>query len=394
VRVCIEALSAVAGHVGTAPELNSFFGKLTATVAELVHARMSLFWLWDGVDSLVLQPETFGVGPELLPQVHMPCRAGGQDIAERIMFEDHVFRGPVTSEPPFRPYRSVKELLQVTDCVCCSWKAGEQRLGLVAAVNSSRPDGFCEQDVAVLQVSGLAAGLVWQQKQTEHRLHAADQARSALLRKVIDTGEQERQQIAQEIHDDSLQLLAAVQIRLEQLRRVLGEPPQRDLMNTLAATVEQSMASLRRTLFDLRPPALDDDGLAGTVRQFAHLLFDGTGTSCQVCSQLRAEPDESTRRVLYRICREALTNVSKHAGPCTVEVLLAESDGGVLVKVTDDGGGFPESTRHRPPPGHLGLTGMRERTKLAGGWFRLSTLPRAGTTVEVWVPASRPPAEN
>src|SRR5207245_291290 len=151
---------------------------------------------------------------------------------------------------------------------------------------------------------------------------------------------------AQEIHDDSLQLLAAVQLRAEQFRRTLGESSQRDLLQTLATTVEQAMASLRRLLFDLRPPALEEEGLASTVRQFAHLLFEGADTSYHVRSYLTAEPDEPTKHVLYRVCREAMTNARKHAGARRVDVVFTEERGGVRAKITDDGVGLPRVGRH------------------------------------------------
>jgi signal transduction histidine kinase len=92
--------------------------------------------------------------------------------------------------------------------------------------------------------------------------------------------------------------------------------------------------------------------------------------------------------VLYRVAQEALTNVRKHAAASSVSVLLDEVQGGIRLRVQDDGCGFSPSPS-ADAPGHLGLTAMRERAELAKGRLTIQTEPGQGTTVEVWVPLPR-----
>jgi signal transduction histidine kinase len=88
---------------------------------------------------------------------------------------------------------------------------------------------------------------------------------------------------------------------------------------------------------------------------------------------------------LYRIAQEAIANVGKHADAANVTVSLRDREGGYLVQIADDGIGFsPEEVK--PVAGHLGLTAMRERATLAGGWLRIDAAPGEGTTVEAWIP--------
>jgi signal transduction histidine kinase len=141
---------------------------------------------------------------------------------------------------------------------------------------------------------------------------------------------------------------------------------------------------LRVLMFELRPPALDRGGLVAAVRDLLAEL-DGSFPRCRVDDDLTDEPPEKIRTVAYRIVAEALANVQRHSHASDVQVLLTERDGGLLVRVRDDGVGIPAETLEGGRPGHLGLTSMRERAEAAGGWSRIDSGP-AGTTVEAWLP--------
>jgi len=94
--------------------------------------------------------------------------------------------------------------------------------------------------------------------------------------------------------------------------------------------------------------------------------------------------------LIYRIVREALLNVRKHARARTVRVQLRDVSDGYLVRIVDDGVGYsPAEVEDRP--GHLGLTLMQERAHAGGGWCRIESMPGGGTTVEFWVPLQVPP---
>jgi PAS domain S-box-containing protein len=216
-------------------------------------------------------------------------------------------------------------------------------------------------------------------------LRGADEERRELLASLVRAQEHERRRIAADIHDDSVQVMAAVGLRLEMLRR-RADASQQEAHARLEETVRLSIARLRRLIFELRPPALDRQGLAKAIELYLHESATDGDLAFEVCDRLSQEPPEAPRIVLYRIALEALANVRKHARASRVVVELDDDDGGVLLTVTDDGVGGDGGNTLRSRPGHLGMTVMRERAEMAGGWWRIEPGPTTGTRARAWVP--------
>jgi PAS domain S-box-containing protein len=218
-------------------------------------------------------------------------------------------------------------------------------------------------------------------------LQRALQQRQDLLIHLANVQEDERRRIASDIHDDSIQKMTAVGLRLQTLRRHLTDPDEIRAHDELAETVRLSIGRLRRLLFELRPPALDRDGLAAAVRLYLQETAREAGFEAGLENRLTDEPPLEIRMLVYRVAQEAITNARKHARGSRVDVELETRDGGILVRVQDDGEGFdPSNAMGRTAPGHLGINAMRERTEMAGGWWRVESAPDTGTTVEFWVP--------
>jgi signal transduction histidine kinase len=232
------------------------------------------------------------------------------------------------------------------------------------------------------------------------RLAEAEAEQESLLGDLIRDQERERARIAAGVHDDSLQVITAAMLRLQQLRRRLRDPDALEMLARLEQSIALAADRLRRLIFDFRPPALERSGLAAAVRDALSRLRDDAGIEVRLDNRLTAEPPLPARLLLFRITQEALSNVAKHAAADMVEVTLADRDDGYLVQVADDGVGTSVERRaHLPEPGHLGLVLMRERAEFAGGWFRMESARLSGTTVTVWVPRDagvdsppRPPA--
>jgi PAS domain S-box-containing protein len=218
-------------------------------------------------------------------------------------------------------------------------------------------------------------------------LRRADAQRRELLADLVSAQEAERKRLATEIHDDPVQKMAAVGIRLGALLRTLTNAEQIRIVSQLQDTVELSIARLRALMFELRPPALDRGGLVPAVRDLIAEI-DGAFLRCRIDDQLRAEPPEETRTVAYRIAAEALANVQRHSHASEVQVAFAERDGGLFLRIRDDGIGISAQTLAEGRPGHLGLTSIRERAEAAAGWARIETGPSGGTLVEAWLPLS------
>lgn len=203
--------------------------------------------------------------------------------------------------------------------------------------------------------------------------------------------EQERARWARELHDETLQNLAAMRIALaSQLRS--GDM---ELMPTVIGdAVEQldaEIASLRSLIADLHPTALDDLGLQPAVEALAERAR-GQGLEVDLDIDLAYEQGRETTRhtaeietALYRIIQESLTNARKHGGAKRAEVRLNELDTSVEVSIRDDGRGFEPRAR----TSGFGLIGMRERAELLGGQLEIISSPGEGTTVIAVLPSRR-----
>jgi len=217
----------------------------------------------------------------------------------------------------------------------------------------------------------------------EHR----QDAQARLLAELVAAEEETRRRIAADIHDDTAQAVAAAGLRMDALAATLEDPAERDAVREARAALVEANRRLRRLLFELRPPALDEAGLGSALELFLTDSFAQDGFDWRVENRLEDEPAPEARAILYRVALEALTNVRKHAAANRVEVLLERQGAGVLLRVRDDGSGFALPEPDAPAePGHIGLVSMRERAEAAGGRFAMTSEPGRGTTVEFWMP--------
>jgi PAS domain S-box-containing protein len=209
--------------------------------------------------------------------------------------------------------------------------------------------------------------------------------RQELLAHLVRAEEAERLRIASDIHDDSIQAMTAAGLRLQQLRKRLTSVKEVEAIDKLEEAIQGSISRLRHLMFDLRPLALDRTGLAGALRSQLERIRSEAGLEFEVENRLTTEPPSETRVILYRIAIEALVNVRKHARASRVRVCLEEVDRGWQAQIDDDGDGFLPNGGS--PPGHLGLTAMRERAQMAGGWWKIESRPGSGTSISFWLPA-------
>jgi signal transduction histidine kinase len=212
-----------------------------------------------------------------------------------------------------------------------------------------------------------------------------EQAR--LLAELVVAEEETRRRIALDIHDDTAQAVAAAGLRIDALVADLRGPEEREAAANARTALAEANRRLRRLLFELRPPALDQAGLAAALDEFLTDSFGDDGFDWRVENRLDREPAPDTRAILYRVALEALTNVRNHASANLVEVLLERRGVGVAVTVRDDGAGFELPAPDAPVErGHMGLVSMRERAEAAGGRLALASRPGEGTTVDFWMP--------
>jgi signal transduction histidine kinase len=228
---------------------------------------------------------------------------------------------------------------------------------------------------------------VTERHQAHERLLRLDEQRRWLLGRMVQAQEEERRRIAGDIHDDAIQAITAARLRLALLRDRLDDPEQRRRLEQAETALSSSLERLRTLVFDLRPAVLDEVGLCAALRQYLAETAAQAGVEASLRDDLGQEPPAEVRVIAYRIAQEALTNVRVHARATRVDVGLEEARGGLLLTIADDGVGFdPGRAEAGPRPGHLGLTSMRERATMAGGWHRIDSRPGQGTVVKFWLP--------
>ena len=217
-------------------------------------------------------------------------------------------------------------------------------------------------------------------------LRLVEDARRKLVARLVHAQEEERLRIAGDIHDDPVQKVVAASMRLQLIRKQVQDPDIRASLDKLLESIRASIFSLRHMIFELHPSVLEHEGLAPALRE--HMARLESEMEFELQDDFRKPPSGETRVLLFRIAQEALGNVRKHARAKKVEVHLGQEDGGYRVEIRDDGVGFTPPQLLGSAPGHLGLSSMRERAELAGGWCKVHSLPGCGTTVEFWLPAT------
>ncbi|WP_181775419.1 PAS domain-containing sensor histidine kinase [Amycolatopsis pittospori] len=205
---------------------------------------------------------------------------------------------------------------------------------------------------------------------------------------LVRAQETERRRIAWDVHDDSIQSMIAVSMRLQMLAAQRRDPALMQLDDAIQGAIRR----LRILVAQLRPPALNDEDLVASVADYLDEVVTGWGLDCTLNHEFTALPPPELVVTAFRIIQEALVNVRKHANASAVAVSLTEHDGGLLVKVVDNGDGMKVDDRaHDVMVGeHIGMASMRERAEAAQGWFRISSRPRMGTSLDFWIPLAGP----
>ena len=395
-ELAVEALLAVSVHAGSSTHFDDFYRGLTAGIAKLVGADKVLFWQLNQNRTLTPIPGAHGVDGAFLERLYpAPAEPYGTDLTSQVVYNDLIFRAGPSSKATSE-FDYVLDVLGVSSAISVPWRAGDQRLGVVAAYDSERPDGFSMEDAWVLRMASLAAGLVWQLKLAEsdltrtiYRLQKVDEARQILLKSMTTAVDKARKRIATDLHDDALQKLTAAELQLERVREPADGAHRNEPVSKARELLAQVEEGLRKLLFEVQPPALEAaGGFEQTIRDRADILRSLTGIEPKLDLDVSDDEAFEIKSVVFRQLAEAMTNIEKHAAASTVNVVVKTRDGGIHGQVTDDGTGFVVVERDHLP-GHLGLLALKERALLAGGWCEVRSTPGSGTEVEFWIPTAQ-----
>lgn len=218
-------------------------------------------------------------------------------------------------------------------------------------------------------------------RQTREELELAHRTIARFADHLQDQMEDQRREIAGEVHDQIGATLTGIRMQLESLR----DGPGSEKLRPILEHIDQALANTRTLCSRLRPPMLDDLGLAETLRWYVHdwARQSRIRASTRIAS-LVAEPSDPLRVDLFRILQELLTNVARHAGARHIHVTLSHALVGLRLRVTDYGRGFPADQTDG-----FGLLGIRERLRRHGGQMHIESSAH-GTRVTLTVPDARP----
>lgn len=210
------------------------------------------------------------------------------------------------------------------------------------------------------------------------------------LGQVTKAQEEERQRIARELHDETIQALVILSRQLDDLASS-GKLPmdKRLLLENLRQQVNNTMEGVRRLSQDLRPAALDRLGLLPALEWLASDIGEHSGITIEVKMHgTERRLSTEVELVLFRIAQEALRNVWRHSQATSAEVIVEFDERRTRITVKDNGEGFtlPHSIGDIARDGKLGLAGMQERARLLGGDMKIESAPGKGTSITVEAP--------
>jgi signal transduction histidine kinase len=237
--------------------------------------------------------------------------------------------------------------------------------------------------IPVLITSIVAFELSWRRRERKN-FAEREAERQTFISKILESQENERLRIAQELHDDTIQTLLVIANRAQNMipsgdgnRGEVGKSAEWIRDATL-----QAIEDLRRTSLDLRPSVLDDLGLVPALRW----LVDNMNKESDISTRITIK---GTKRKLlpqaevtiFRMVQEALNNIKRHSKAKKAAVSLEFGEGSLKITVKDDGKGFrpPQKFDRLAAKGKLGLVGMRQRIDFLGGTFRIRSRPGEGT---------------
>jgi signal transduction histidine kinase len=366
----LEATAAVARAVGAETDLNRVLELVVKRGRALIDARDVLILLREG-DELVVAAGAGYVSLDEPRRVAVAGSTSGEVLAER--------RSRRLSDAAAELLVPAAELgvAQASTALLVPLLYRGEALGVLVAFDHLGDDAsFTYDDQTLLESFAAQAATAVATAQTV----ATDR-----LRRSLEASEAERRRWARELHDETLQALGALKVLLSGAMRLDDVESMRARMRDAVDQLTHDIESLRGLIAELRPPALDQLGLAPALASLAQRTAVTSGlevrTSFELPEGVRPAPDIET--AVYRIVQESLTNVAKHARADAVDVSVRCEDREVHIAVADDGVGFDAQG---PTDGGFGLTGMRERVELAGGELEIGPGTAGGTLVRARLP--------
>ena len=285
---------------------------------------------------------------------------------------------------PVRPLAGrIASMLGLEQCITAPLTVGDETYGLLHVTGR----GLTEADVPAMTAFANQAAIAIENARLYEQVQAAREQLRDLAGYLQNAREEERTQIAREIHDEFGQALSALNMDLSWLSKRLpaDQPYLAEKASAMSDLIDSTIQTVRRVATELRPGLLDELGLAATIEWQAQEFAERTGIDCDLyLSDEEIVLDRDLATAIFRIFQETLTNVARHAQATQVRVELEDRPDELVLIVRDNGKGITESQVSHPRS--LGLMGMRERARSWGGEVAFQGVAGQGTTVTVRVP--------
>ncbi|MEU5364304.1 GAF domain-containing sensor histidine kinase [Streptomyces sp. NPDC005925] len=366
-----SALLAMSRHL----EVRDVLKTIVASARELLDAQYAALGVPDdhgGFAQFVVD----GVGDEQWKAIGPLPRQHG--ILAAMLHEARPERlADVRDDPRFEGWPAAHP--DLADFLGLPIRDGDDVIGALFLANKTCPKpgggcGFTEEDEDLLGILAQHAAIAL----TNARLYE----RSREL-----TITEERSRLAHELHDAVSQKLFSLRLTAQAATALVDRDPERAKgeLQQVTALAAEAADELRAAVVELRPAALDDDGLVATLRTQTQVLDRAHTARVTFTSHgVRALPS-AQEEALLRVAQEALHNALRHSGADHVDVTLDRRGGGAVLRITDDGSGFDPRPVRRAGR-HLGLVSMRDRANGVGGGLTVESMPGKGTTIEMEVP--------
>jgi signal transduction histidine kinase len=267
--------------------------------------------------------------------------------------------------------------------------ASDQPLGMLA-IAREHGEYYTEDEISFVGSLASSIALAIQNARLFEQFSESQNQLRGLSQQLVQMQENQYRHLAKELHDRVGQDMTAININLNIMQTLLPQTISKDVISRLADTeklVQESVARMRSIMAEFRPPMLDQYGLAAALYWYSEQYTRRTNIAVKVDDQYLKDtrlPSE-LEIALFRIAQEALNNAAKHAKASQVNIELMESQGNILMTITDDGVGFDTKTQGISSPGHWGVTNMQERARAINGELLLRSVPGQGTQIAVRV---------
>lgn len=369
-------------------DLNERLKMMIRQVAETMECEQVSFWLFDEKRNSItttciyhLSSNEFLAGKSFLNRDY-PNYFNALGKNTGMIVADDAISNPSTSE--FADNYLIP--LGIVSMLDVPIRIGNRMLGILCLEHVGMIRHWTENEQLFARAVADLAALIFEseeRKEVENKLVQSEQQIRSFAKHLNHVLEDERARIAREIHDELGQQLAGFKIGLTVLKKEgKGNTRLEEKIETMISNTNDTIQSLRRIATELRPGILDSLGLIPSIQWLAQEFKKKNGIRCTVVLDVQTERfEEKISTGLFRICQEALTNISKHAHASEVIISISQDGEFLTLRITDNGRGI--SSEKLVNPYSMGLLGMRERANLIEADLKIDSKLGSGTTIQL-----------